>query len=63
MQLEKGTILQMVDTTQSAIAKNIVSIYDYGGYYNYTQNKWVNGENLLAYQLQTLVWNEKENRL
>ena len=58
--VRKGTILQMVDTTQSAIAKNIVSIYDYGGYYNYTQNKWVNGENLLAYQLQTLVWNEKE---
>lgn len=59
--VKKGTILQMVDTVQSAIGKNIVSIYDYGGYFNYTTNQWEQGENLLAYQLQTLIWNDKEN--
>ena len=59
--VKKGTIIQMVDTVQSAIAKNMISIYDYGGYYNYTLNKWVEYQNLLAYQLQTLIWNDKEN--
>lgn len=58
--VKKGTILQMVGTTQSAIAKNIVTIYDYDGYYNYTQNKFVRDKNLLAYQLESLIWNEKE---
>ena len=58
--VKKGTILQMVDTVQSTISKNIVSIYDYHGYFNYTLNKWIKSENLLAYQLEMLIWNEKE---
>ena len=59
--IKKGTILQMVDTVQSTIAKNIVTIYDYGGYFNYTLNRWIQEKNLLAYQLQMLIWNDKEN--
>ena len=58
--IKKGTIPQMVGVVQNAIAKNIITIYDYNGYFNYTQNKWIQYENLLAYQLQTLIWNEKE---
>ena len=58
--VKKGTIPQMVGTVQNAIGKNIVTIYDYGGYYNYTQNKWIKSENVLAYQIQMLKWNEKE---
>ena len=58
--VKKGTIPQMVGTVQNAIGKNIVTIYDYGGYYNYTQNKWVKCENVLAYQIQTLKWNDRE---
>ncbi len=58
--IKKGTILQMVDVVQSAIGKNVVAIYDYGGYYDYTNNYWVNGENLLSYQLESLIWNEKQ---
>lgn len=58
--VKKGTITQMVGTTQSTIAKNIVTIYDYGGYFNYTQNRFIKDKNLLAYQLQMLIWNEKE---
>ena len=58
--IKKGTILQMVDTVQSAIGKNVVAVYDYGGYYNYTLNKWVSGDNLLAYQYRSLIWNEKQ---
>lgn len=58
--IKKGTIIQMVDTVQSAIGKNVVAVYDYGGYYNYTLNKWVKGDNILAYQYRSLIWNEKQ---
>ena len=58
--IKKGTILQMVDVVQSAIGKNVVAVYDYGGYYNYTLNKWVTEENILAYQYRSLIWNEKQ---
>jgi len=58
--VKKGTIPQMVGTVQSAIGKNLVTIYDYGGYFNYTLNKFVRCENVLGYQLQTLKWNEEE---
>lgn len=58
--IKKGTILQMVDVVQSAISKNVIGIYDYGGYYDYTLNCWVNSENILAYQINSLIWNEKQ---
>lgn len=58
--IKKGTIIQMVDTVQSAIGKNVCMVYDYGGYYNYTKNKWVNCDNILAYQYRSLVWNDKQ---
>lgn len=58
--IKKGTIIQMVDCVQSALGKNVVAIYDYGGYYNYTSNKWIKSENLLSYQYQALIWNEKQ---
>lgn len=58
--IKKGTIIQMVDTVQSAIGKNVVGVYDYGGYYNYTLNKWIKGDNILAYQYRSLIWNEKQ---
>ena len=58
--IKKGTIIQMVDTVQSAIGKNVVAVYDYGGYYDYTNNKWVKCDNILAYQYRSLIWNEKQ---
>lgn len=58
--IKKGTILQMVDVNQSAIGKNVCMVYDYGGYYDYTNNKWVSCENLLKYQYESLIWNEKQ---
>lgn len=58
--IKKGTIIQMVDVVQSAISKNVISIFDYGGYYDYTLNKWVKSKNLLSEQIEALVWNEKQ---
>ena len=60
--IEKGTILQMVDVVQSAIGKNVVAVYDYGGYYNYALNKWIQGENILASQYRSLIWNEQQTK-
>lgn len=58
--VKKSSIVEMVDIVQSAIAKNVCLVYDYGGYYNYTLNKWVKDDNILAYQYRTLIWNEKQ---
>ena len=58
--IKKGTILQMVDVVQSAIGKNVVSIYDYGGYYNYTQNRFIQCPNPLVEEYVSLLWNEKQ---
>lgn len=58
--IKKGTILQMVDTVQSALSKNVIAIYDYGGYYNYTNNTFVQSPNILSEQLESLIWNDKQ---
>lgn len=58
--IKKGTIIQMVDTVQSAIGKNVCLVYNYGGYYNYTKNKWVVCDNILATQYRSLIWNDKQ---
>jgi len=57
--VHKGTIIQMVDTVQSAFGKNVCAIYDYGGYYDYTLNKWINDDPLME-EYQALIWNEKQ---
>lgn len=59
--IKKGTILQMVDVNQSAIGKNVCAIYDYGGYYDYTLNKWINCVDPLIEEYKTLIWNEKQS--
>lgn len=59
--IKKGTILQMVDVNQSAIGKNVCAIYDYGGYYNYTLNKFVQCVDPLIEEYKSLCWNEKQN--
>lgn len=58
--IKKGTIIQMVGVVQNAIAKNVVFISDYKGYYDYTQKKFIPSENILAYQLMNLIWNNKQ---
>ena len=59
--IKKGSIMEMVGVGQSAIANQNVMIIDYGGYYDYQRNKWIEKEvNLLAEQLQMLIWNEQQ---
>ena len=57
---KKPTIHQMVGNVQSVIAKNMVYVVDYGGHQDYFLNKWIATENLLATQLENLIWDEKQ---
>lgn len=60
--IKKLHVPQMVATIQSAISNDNIVIIDFGGYYDYYQNKWVKKDvNLLAEQWENLVWNEKQD--
>lgn len=59
--IKKGTVMEMVGVMQSAIANDNIIVIDYGGYFDYRLNKFVNHQNLLAEQLSLLIWNEKQN--
>ena len=56
---KKDRIPAMVGTMQSAIANDMVNVTDFGGYYDYMQNKFMQGYNPVDYQLQNLTWNDK----
>lgn len=60
--VKKTNVPDMVSTVQSAILNNNIIIIDYGGYYNYTKNKWIKlKQNILVEQIMSLVWNEKQD--
>ena len=60
--VKKATVPDMVSTVQSAILNGNIIIIDYGGYYNYTKNRWVQLKmNPLVEQITSLVWNEKQD--
>lgn len=60
--IKKATVFEMVSVVQSSIANDNVIIIDYGGYFDYYQNKWIKTEtNLLAEQISLLIWNEQQN--
>ena len=59
--VKKASVFEMVGVVQSSIANDNVVVVNYGGYYNYHTNKYVERKvNLLAEQLTNLIWNEKE---
>lgn len=60
--VKKDHVTQMVSTVQSAILNENVIVINYGGIHNYTTNKWEpRKENLVSEQLQSLIWNEKQD--
>ena len=56
---KKDRIPQMVGFVQSAIANDMVNVVDFGGYYDYSQNKFIRAQNPVDYQLQNLTWNDR----
>lgn len=60
--VKKSTVPDMVSTVQSSILNENLIVIDYGGYYNYTKNRWITLKtNLLVEQITSLVWNEKQD--
>ena len=60
--VKKDHVPQMVSTIQSGLLNDNFMIIDYGGTFNYTTNKFEpNKTNLLAEQLMSLIWNEKQD--
>lgn len=59
--IKKKAITEMVGICQSTIANNNMVIIDYHGYYNYYFNKWIKTDtNILAAQIESLIWNEQQ---
>lgn len=59
-QFKKYSILEMVDIVQSALAKNVIKIIDFGGVNDFTRMKWRACENPLVVQLESMTWNDKQ---
>lgn len=60
--IKKASVMEMVSVVQSSIANDNVYVIDYGGYFDYQLNKWVQKDvNLLAEQISMLIWNEKQD--
>ena len=59
--IKKATVMEMVSVVQSSIANENVIIIEYGGYFDYYQNKWIPTKmNILAEQISMLIWNEQQ---
>ena len=60
--VKKPTVMEMVGVCQSAIMNDNVYVIDYGGYYDYHKCKFIKKEyNLLAEQINQLIWNERQD--
>lgn len=54
-------VIEMAANLKSVFARNMLYIIDYGGHYNYVLDRWEKRYNVLAEQVESLIWNEKEN--
>ena len=53
-------VIEMAGNLKSVFARNMLYIIDYGGHFNYALNRWEQRYNVLAEQVESLIWNEKE---
>lgn len=53
-------VIEMAGNMKSVFARNMLYIIDYGGHYNYVRDKFEQGYNVVAEQVESLIWNEKE---
>jgi hypothetical protein len=50
----------MTGVVQSALARNVVYIMDYKGYYNYLNDQFAYGDHPLVVALENLIWNDSQ---
>lgn len=53
-------IIEMASNLKSVFARNMLYVIDFGGHYNYALARWEKRDNVLAEQLENLIWNEKQ---
>ena len=58
----KKDLNQTTDIVNNAFARNILYVIDYGGYYNYHRNMFIEGTSQLVIDLELMTWNEKNEK-
>lgn len=53
-------VIEMAGNLKSVFARNMLYIIDYGGHFNYVRNKFERRQNILAEQIENLIWNERQ---
>lgn len=56
----KKNVIEMAGNMKSVFARNMLYIIDYGGRKNYVRDTWEQCYNVVAEQVESLVWNDKE---
>ena len=54
--------MQTTDTVNNAFAHGALSIMDFGGYYNYIKNQFIQGENQLVIDLELMIWDKNNEK-
>lgn len=57
----KKDILQTTDVVNNALSRNAVCILNFGGYYNYIKNRFIECDNPLVVDLESMIW-DKNNK-
>ena len=52
-------VVEMASNLKSVFARNMLDIIDFGGHNNYILKRWEKRYNVLAEQLESLIWNDK----
>lgn len=52
-------VVEMASNLKSVFARNMLYIIDFGGHKNYILDRWEKRYNVLAEQVESLIWNEK----
>ena len=56
----KKNVIEMAGNLKSVFARNMLYIADFGGHKNYIRDKFEKRENVVAEQIENLIWNEKQ---
>lgn len=55
-------IMQTTDVVNNAFARNAICVIDYGGYYNYIQDRFYSGVSQLVIDLELMVWDKNNEK-
>jgi PBSX family phage terminase large subunit len=55
-------IMQTTDIVNNAFARGVLCILNFGGYYNYTRNQFIEGKNQLVTDLELMTWDKNNEK-